>query len=208
MKKILVVLAMTLTGFISQAQVAGTSGTNSGWNMDTVRIASTGAVRSYYVGKTISVPTNFITTIQTRIFCDSPLTSTSTAGIILQGSMDNTSWVQVPLNSGLSAGPGSAVVGYQTGITTGAPYWLDGGYPYSTSSFVTYIDSAAALPAIPVAGDTVAVASMATAKQYRFYSFVIANPTYTYYRLVYMIKPAASGHVLRVATKYYLRKPY
>ena len=203
MKKILLVLAMTLTGFMSQAQVTFTTGTYSQWNMDTIYAASTGASAAITTGKVISVPTNFILHIQTRLYLDTLTTATlSTGGLQLQGSMDNIQWSSVPLSS-TQANLGGAITGksYQ-GLSLAAGYPAPGAIP-SVASATTLSGITAT-----TAADTIAVSAIATARHVALYTFTVHNPTYTYYRVVYSLKPSATAMSLHIFTRYYLRKPY
>jgi hypothetical protein len=204
MKKILLVLALTLTGFLSQAQITFTSGTYGLWNMDTIYALSTGANPAITTGKVISVPTNFILHIQTRLYLDT-LTSTNTlssAGLQLQGSMDNLNWVNVPLSSTQGhlgcAFPGKSF----QGLVLWAGYPVPGDVP-SVASGATLAGITATTNA-----DTVAVSAIGTARHMAMYTFTVNNPTFTYYRVVYQLKPSATSMALHIFTRYYLRKPY
>lgn len=207
MKKILLVLALTLTGFLSQAQITFTSGTYSQWNMDTICANSTGATGAITIGKVISVPTNFGLVLQTKLILDTLSTGTlSSGGVFLQGSMDNVLWSNIPLGNTL-ANQGGALVGksYQ-GLNIYDPYPASAAAA-ANQPLITATGALAGSTA-STASDTLAVTAIATARHTALYTFTINNPIYTYYRIVYNLKPSATAMQLHIFTRYYLRKPY
>jgi hypothetical protein len=217
MKKILLVLALTLTGFLSQAQTSYTNYSRNSsptWNMDTVGAAgaTTTNLVSYAESKVASVPTNFIVTLQ-ALFSNNGADSVQSAGITLWGSMDNIVWFKVPLSVGNVAigtnastySPGTAYVnGLQVaGGLTGAGTW-----PAITGPATTI--SLSASPVVSTALDTIAVGQIYPSKV-KMYNYVILNPTYSYYKFTVTSFGSVNTAVVKnsgFGFRYYLRKPY
>ena len=213
MKKILFFLAcLTLgifSGVNSKAQITVTTGTNTSWNLDTTYVSVTGTTQGSFATKAITVPTNNILIIQGRIMIDtlpaSPTFNSKT--IMVQGSMDNVSWTTVPLSSSGALGTAHITRSYFGTISAGsAASWPTVTLPtIATSGAGTATSGAGIYNAM--AGDTLALPLASTVKQACQLTITVPTPTYTYYRLLYTFSASASG-ALRIAHKYYLRKPY
>lgn len=208
MKKILLVLALTLTGFLSQAQM--TREVWSLWNMDTTgftSIVSSGAMNGD--SKTISVPTNFSLHIQVEVAvrgAEIPATNS----VSLWGSFDNVLWVRVPVTSGALAAaavvpPANAGTAY---VSRSNPYAI-GTYPtYTQQSPGGTVSLNSAV--LTVAGDSVSLGTTPAANTAILLNYSIPNPTFTYYKLTYYAAKAANTNAtyFNYRAKYYLRKPY
>ena len=208
MKKILVVLAMTLTGFLSQAQM--TRSTWSLWNMDTTGYASaTSAGAMNGDSKTISVPTNFSLHIQVEaVVRGSEIPATNS--VSLWGSFDNVLWVRVPVTSG------SLVAGSVVPPANAGTAYVSRSNPYPIGTYPTYTQQSPGGTAsllsgvLAVAGDSVSLGTTPAANTAILLNYSIPNPTFTYYKLTYYAVKAANANatVFNYRAKYYLRKPY
>jgi hypothetical protein len=207
MKKILVVLAMTLTGFLSQAQTTSYQNCQRGpysvWNLDTVGVASTTTdVCTYGESKTFSVPTNFAIIMQIQAAVKSGGEPTVTGGLVLYGSMDNVSWFKVALTpSSASTNTAGAVIAKTNNFT------YSGTWPACTMPATAQASSVTAAPTVNA--DTTAFGVIANATAIN-YTITIERPTYTYYKLGYSSKGSANttAKYYLFYARYYLRKPY
>ena len=207
MKKILVVLAMTLTGFLSQAQTTTYQNCQRGpysiWNLDTVGVASTTTdLCSYGESKTFSVPTNFAVIVQVQAAVKSGAEPTVTGGIVLYGSMDNVSWFKVALtSSSASTNTAGAVIAKTNNFT------YAGSWPACTMPATAQASSGVAPTTVNHDSTAIGVIANATAVNY---TITIERPTYTYYKLGYTSKASANGSAkfYLFYARYYLRKPY
>jgi hypothetical protein len=209
MKKQLLVLALTLTGFISQAQMTRVAW--STWNLDTTGYASvTSAGAMNGDSKTLSIPNNYSLHIQV----ESAVRGTEVPAVnsvSLWGSFDNALWVRVPVTtSSLVAG----AVAPQTSVGTA---FVSRSNPYAIGTYPTYTQpspggTTAAMNSavLVVAGDSISLGVTPVANTAILLNFSIPNPTFTYYKLTYYAVKAANTNatVFNYKARYYLRKAY
>lgn len=200
MKKILFFLAFLALGILSsvesEAQNTMTTASYSPWNLDTTYFTgTTNAGIATGFSKSFSVASNMSAIIQVKIVGRA---ETPTSGHIkLWGSMDNSTWVAVPLSSASSPG----------GVGRSSTYTFGGTYPAVT---VPAITSAQAIAALPIVADTVAIGAAPAAASAMDFTVAINTPLYTYYRLGYMLAGSANTNEKKTTffARYYFRKPY
>jgi hypothetical protein len=207
MKKILLVLALTLTGFLSQAQVTVSSGAHPNWNLDTAYATGAASQTGSWFGKTISVPTNFILNIDVKIVTDSTCVAsgglTTGTKVMIYGSMDNVYWTKVgsasnynpPISWSVSPLTSFDVATYPNNTYTA--------YGSSTSFDIAALTAdAAALPT--------AVPLIAGVHSGYFIHATIKQPEFSYYKVVVLFatNTTTGTHRAKAAARYYLRKPY
>lgn len=207
MKKILVVLAMTLTGYLSQAQTTTYTNCQRGpysvWNLDTVGVVSTtNGVLSYGESKTFSVPTNFSVVMQVQIAAKSGGEPTVAAGLCVYGSMDNVSWFKVAMTATSASTNTAGAVLARTPAFTYAGTWPACTMPATSQTNCTQ--------AIAVTNVDTTAGGAITAGTAINYTITIERPTYTYYKLGYNSTGSANTTLkcYLFYARYYLRKPY
>ena len=198
---------MTLTGFMSQAQMTRAAWTT--WNMDTTGYAS--AVSGAGLtgdSKTITIPTNFGLTIQVEVAVRGTEIPAANS-LSLWGSMDNTTWVRVPtVATGLATTVSAPGSGFGTACVSRSNPYAIGTYPtYTQPSLAGSILNA---PLLVIAGDSVALGTTPAANTAVTLNYHIPNPSFTYYKFTYYATKAANTNatVFSYRAKYYLRKPY
>jgi hypothetical protein len=216
MKKILFFLACLTLGIlssvVSEAQISVTTGTNPSWNLDTTYVNVTGTTQGSFATKSVMVGTNNILVLVSRIMVDtlpaSPTFTGNSKTVILQGSMDNTNWTAVPLTSSGALGTAYITRSFFGAISSGsAASWPSVGLPtVATSGAGTAIAGSSIYNAM--ANDSLALPLATTVKHACQLTITVPTPTYSYYRLVYTFSASGNFGALRIAHRYYFRKPY
>lgn len=197
MKKfLLLALTVCLSAAASFAQNTMTTGAFALWNLDTTFFSGTtnGGIATGF-SKSFTVASNMSAIIQVRVIGRA---ETPTSGSIkLWGSMDNLSWVAIPLSSASSP----------AGIGRSGAYTFGGTYPAITVPTTTAVQ---AIAAVPLVADTIAIGAAPAANSALDFTLAISTPLYTYYRLSYTLAGSANTNAkaTSIFTRYYLRKPY
>ena len=200
MKKILFFLACLTLGILSsvtsEAQNTMTTAAYAPWNLDTTYFTGTtnaGIATGFSKSFTMGSNNAAIIVVKAVGRAETP----ASGSIKLWGSMDNTTWVAVPLSS--VSGPG--------GIGRSGAYTYGGTYPAVTVPTVT---AAQAILAVPIVADTIAVGAYPTSTTALDFTIAITTPLYTYYKLGYTLAGSANTNEKKTTffARYYLRKPY
>jgi len=198
MKKFLfLALIICLSAVASFAQNTMTTAAYTPWNLDTTLFTGTtsGGIATGF-SKSFTLGSNMAAIIQVKLINRST-EALASGSIKLWGSMDNSSWVAVPLSSAASS----------TSIGRSGSYTFGGTYPAVTVPTTT---AAQAIAAVPIVADTVALGAVPAASAAFDYVLAINNPLYNYYRLSYTAAGAATSTEKKMSffARYYLRKPY
>lgn len=211
MKKILFFLAFLALGILSsvESEAQATYGTNTSWNLDTIyTIVPNSATRNFLATRSFTVGSNNLVIIQGRVLIDYVSSGTfvgNSKAVYIQGSMDNTTWTNVPY--GTNGSNGCWFGGLSTfGTCTGS-------YPSIVPPAIISSGTAATMSTTGTLYSTAGVDSLSfplagTTAQGFAYHITIMNPSYTYYRIVYSLSATGGTPALRIAQRYYFRKPY
>lgn len=196
MKKILFSALLVCLAFAGFSQNTMTTAAWSVWNLDTTYFTgTTNAGIATGVSKSVTVATNMALVLQVRAVGRA---ETPTSGSIkLWGSMDNSSWVAVPLSSASADG----------GVGRSGVYTYGGTYPAVT---VPAFSAAQAISAVPIVADTIAIGGTLTSTSATDFVITVNTPVYTYYRLSYTLAGSANTNEKKTNffARYYFRKPY